>query len=66
MKIGDLVVRKKPIQTTYERLHTSDGFGIILERGWGGSNPVHRCAKVFWFDRARTYDIAEALIKTAE
>jgi len=66
MKVGDLVLRKQPIQSRVRRLHTSDGFGIILERGWGGSNPIHRCAKVFWFDRGKAYDIAESLIKIAK
>jgi len=66
MRVGDLVIRKKPIQTTYSSLHTSDGRGIILARGWAGTNPIHRCATVFWFDRSRTYDIAESLIKIAE
>ena len=68
MKIGDLVIRKigkdwsladEAAKRQRERL----GYGIILSKQPGGSNPVHPCITVVYPKTGQVYDIAESLME---
>lgn len=68
MKVGDLVIRKIPIQGTGRRApalrqRREMGLGLILSKQMAGSNPVHPCVSVFYFDIGKAYDIAESLME---
>ena len=39
------------------------GFGIILSKQTGGSNPVHPCITVYYPKVGKTWDIAESLVE---
>jgi hypothetical protein len=70
MKVGDLVTRKLeacellgPGSALAQEALDLIGFGIILSKQPGGSNPVHPCITVLYPKVGKTYDIAESLVE---
>jgi hypothetical protein len=39
------------------------GFGIVLSKQMGGSNPVHPCITVLYPKIGKAYDVAESLME---
>ena len=68
MKVGDLVIRKIGKDWSIKsgaanRQREQLGYGIILSKQMGGSNPVHPCITVLYPKTGQVYDIAESLME---